>query len=134
MNRLDEQWLGTRFPPGGFPFQDQRTGQVFNAMAGGMEDRIIDVQKHRRANPNIYPEEKYHTTDFIRQEIIDFMCNAKPSICGGQDPVAPRSPAALVQTVECPKCGSSSNAKPEFCASCGGNRIKFWICSCGEKF
>ena len=133
MNLLP-QYQGSQFPPGGFPFTDPKSGRVFDAMAGGLADRIRDVTKHRLSNPAMYSGDEINP-DPIRQEIVDFMCGKRPQLCmEGFIPVIP-NPAALVQTVSCPTCGLL-DAKPTFCPTCGGgDRIKFWTCNnCNTQF
>lgn len=132
---LKDEWTGTRFPAGGYPYVDARTGMKFDAMAGGINDRILDVQKHRRANPTVFPEQEWHDAGFIRQQIINFMCTKNTSLCIETDAIKIASNASnFVQTQNCPQCGSATDAKPEYCASCGGSKIKWWICACGQKF
>lgn len=136
--QLKVEWRGTRFPSGGFPYVDAKTGFKFDAMAGNLEYRIKDVRKHRLANPNVYSDNKYLDEDFIRQEIIEFMCHKTPEICqeGGDvdlSTIPVDDPSKMVQTQTCPNCGSSTSAHPVFCSSCGGNKIKWWLCSCGMK-
>jgi hypothetical protein len=135
MNLLPE-WQGTRFCPGGYPFTDGRTGYVFDAMAGGLNDRVADVMKHRRANPNLYPptEPKYLDRDWIRLEIIDFMCAKRPELCGDLPLPKPQKLNVIeLPTTECQKCGAT-NWKPIFCPTCGGNRITGFECqNCHAK-
>lgn len=135
--QLRPEWRGTRFPNGGYPYQDRKTGFKFDAMAGNLEDRIKDVRKHRMANPTLYPDVKDLDSDNIRQEIIDYMCHRSPELCQEGDvdlSLIPRNDvSAIVQTQTCVNCGSSTNAKPVMCASCGNNRVKYWMCSCGMK-
>lgn len=134
-HQLLAQWQGSRFPPGSFPYTDARTGFKFDAGAGGLDDRVKDVQKHRRANPNVYPEPEQLDGGFIRQQIISFMCSLRPELCG--EPELPKlagNPATVVPTVACPQCGAL-DATPTMCASCGGNRVSFWTCNkCGTKY
>lgn len=136
--QLRVEWRGTRFPPGAFPFTDPKTGYKFDANAGNLDFRIKDVRKHRLANPNVYSDKKYLDEDFIRQEIIEFMCHKTPEICQEGDvdvsTIKVSDPSKVVQTQTCTNCGSSTNAHPVFCASCGsGDRVKYWLCSCGMK-
>jgi hypothetical protein len=135
MNLLP-QWQGSAWPPGGFPFVDPRTGMKFDAMSGNIDHKIGQVQQHRRANPTVYPNGEGTSADFIRQEIVDYMCGRNMSLCmeGTITSMAkPSNPAAIVQTVNCPSCGKI-DAVPTFCVTCGGNKVKYWTCSCGTQF
>lgn len=135
MNVLRPEWTKGRFPPQGFPYTDKRTGHVFDATAGDLTYRVADVQKHRRANPHVYPDAQDLNADFIRQEIIDFMCNKNPSLCSDVDLslVAPPAPESPKPSHPCVRC-QSWDLKPNYCLSCGGNRISDWTCnSCGAK-
>jgi hypothetical protein len=134
-HQLAQEWLGSRFPPGGYPYQDERTGMRFDAMAGGMDDRVLQVRQHRIANPNQYPNPADYDSGLIRQQVTNYICERRPELCGG-DAVIPTipNPATLRQSADCPKCGSPSNAVATMCASCGGNKVKYWTCSCGERF
>jgi len=108
----------------------------FDPCAGGMNDRINDVQKHRRANPTVYPptDAQYLDSGFIYQQIVDFMCNQKPELCGE----APKYPAQKINVIETPlfaclKCGNT-DWKAIMCPTCGTSRITGWECkSCGAK-
>jgi hypothetical protein len=133
-HQLLPQWMGSLFPPGGWPYQDERTGMKFDSMAGGLDDRVLQVRQHRRANPNQYPNPADYDSGLIRQQIIDYACERRPELCGGDEIPKAANPAAVRQSADCPKCGSPSNATPTYCSSCSGNRVKFWTCSCGEKF
>ena len=135
MNLLP-QWQGSAWPPGGFPFTDPRTGMKFDAMSGNIDHKVQQVQQHRRANPSVYPNGEGMNPDAIRQEIVDFMCAKNISLCmeGSVAPtVRPGNPAAIVQTVNCPSCGKL-DATPNFCVTCGGNKVRSWSCSCGTEF
>lgn len=132
---LKDEWTGTRFPPGCWPYVDARTGMRFDPCAGGLSDRVMDVQKHRRANPNVFPEQEWHDAGFIRQQIVNFVCAKSPAICIETDAILQAVKAGgFVQTQNCPNCSSATDAKPVYCQSCGGNKISHWLCSCGQKF
>lgn len=133
--QLSPEWQGSRFCPGGYPYTDYKTGRVFDAMAGGLDDRVRQVQDHRRANASLYSASDLDA-GVVRQQIIDFMCNRRPSLCGGTDSATMPNPnpAILLPTANCPSCGAL-DAKPEMCASCGGSRVKYWTCNvCGTKY
>ena len=135
MNLLP-QWQGSAWPPGGYPFQDPRTGMKFDAMAGNIDHKVAQVRQHRLANPTAYPNGERTNPDAVRQEIVDYICGKNPALCmeGFVPPTPnPSNPAAIVQTVNCPKCGLL-DAKPTICPTCSGTRVKYWTCSCGEIF
>jgi hypothetical protein len=107
----------------------------FDAGAGGMDDRVLQVRQHRLANPNQYPNPADYDSGLIRQQIVDYMCERRPELCGG-DAVLPTipNPATLRPTANCPKCGAL-DATATMCASCGGNKVKYWNCNvCGERY
>jgi hypothetical protein len=126
-------------PPGGWPFTDPRTGQVFPGMNYSYQDLMYAIANHRRANPRIYPahEPQYLDTDFISSEYDAWRCKSlgyDGSFC--KDLSAQPSPIPTAVEIQqsgssCPKCGETT-ATPKFCPTCSGHRLLGWICSkCG---
>jgi predicted RNA-binding Zn-ribbon protein involved in translation (DUF1610 family) len=133
--KLNDEWMGTRFPPNGYPFQDPRTGLKFDAMSGGLDDRVTQVIKHRRANPNIYPQTdpKYLDVDWVRLEIIDYICQQVPSNCNNGIVPKPVINVIELPTTPCPSCGQVSWSAA-FCRTCGSGKISSYKCmNCGAK-
>lgn len=133
---LKPEWQKSVFPPQGFPYTDKKTGYVFDATAGGLKDRVEDVRKHRMANPNHYPDQVDLNRDVIKSEIIAFMCHRNPDLCTEIDlALAPKpEPEAPKPSHACVKCGSW-DSKPNYCLSCGGNRVKDYTCNvCGHVY
>lgn len=132
-HELLPEWTGTRWPPGGYPFKDGKTGKNFDPMAGDITERVRQVQAYRRANPHIFTDQNELDSSGIRTEIIAYICTHNPSICVGDivaalpNPEAPRSP-------KCPKC-SATDATPKYCPTCGGSKIDYYTCNqCQTKF
>jgi len=133
--RLATEWQGTRHPPGNFPFKDARTGHPFDPNAGGMRDRIADVQKHRRANPTVYlsTEPQYFDANFIQQQIEDFMCNLRPEICGEAPKLEAKVNVLEIPMFACAKC-SATDWKARYCPTCAGQRVEGFTCNaCGNR-
>ena len=134
--RLREEWRGSRWPQGGWPYRDERTGMFFDPNHGDMRDKIPAVQKHRRANPHIYPphDTQYFDPEFIRAQIEEYMCRQKPQLCGdGAIPYKPVVNVIVTPTTPCSGCGAV-NYEAEFCKSCGGSKIQNFKCKdCGTK-
>lgn len=135
---LKPEWQKSFFPSGGFPYTDKRTGYVFDATAGNLNDRVEDVRKHRIANPRHYPDKEDLNRDKIRSEIIAFMCNRNPDLCTDVDPDSAKASAVSSDTPKpshsCVRCGSW-DAEPNYCVSCGGNKVKNYTCrGCGNVF
>jgi len=133
--KLKDEWQGTRFPPGAWPFTDSRTGLRFDANAGDLRDRTTQVITHRKANPHVYPtsEPKYLDRDWVRAEIEEFICAKSPELC--TDGTIPKPVINVVTLPEqsCPKCQANSWVA-QFCSSCGGGRIESYKCTnCGHK-
>ena len=134
--RLNDEYQGSRFPPGGYPFHDNRTGMNFDAMQGGIEDRVSQVIKHRIANPNLYPtsEPKFLDRAWVRLEIEDQICSNRPSICGNTTAYAPPPPINQIEfpTTPCPRCGVT-NWKANLCPTCGRAKVTSYSCiGCGK--
>lgn len=133
MNLLPE-WGGSRFPPGGYPYQDEKTGKVFDAMAGGLDDRVRQVREHRLANKHIFTDQSWFDTGFIRNQIVEYMCNRRPELCIEGLKAAIPNPAKTVVDATCPKC-QSKDVAPKYCQSCGGSKIEAFVCNqCSARF
>lgn len=142
---LKDEWKGTIIPPGNVPFQDPRTGKHFDASAGGMRDRKLDVRNHRLQNPHVYKPEETEQFDlgFIERQIIEYMCNQRPELCHDTEKTAAAQASAQASKAAsnlppppqtpCHKCVGTS-FEPIYCVSCGGNRINGWRCTnCGTE-
>lgn len=125
------------FIPGGFLFQDPRTGMTFKD--GGFYSVVSQIQRHRQANPRLYPidDGKWLDYDSICQELDDYSClrlGNDPHWCSGGTP-APKNPKKVGYTVTmptpCTQCGGT-NGTEIVCATCGGRKVTGWKCvACG---
>lgn len=134
--RLKDEWKGTKFPNGGWPFVDSRTGKVFDPNAGDIRDRANQVISHRRANPHIYsPSElKYLDRDWVMAEIEDYICKVNPSLCGDGQVQRPTVNVTVMPTTPCSACGSTQY-EAEMCPSCGTPRVVAYRCKqCKTRF
>jgi hypothetical protein len=122
-------------PPGGYYFQDAKTGMKFEGMSVTFNEQVVKIITHRLANPRVYPpgEPKYLTTDSVTQELDDYTCirlGRNSSYCTGpQSPTAPRMSVNRL----CPDCGNILT--PHYCATCSGNKILDYLCPrCSKSF
>jgi hypothetical protein len=122
-------------PPGGYYFQDGKTGMKFDGMAVTFNEQVGKIITHRLANPKVYPpsEPKYITTDSVTQELDDYTClrlGRNSSYCTG--PQSPTAPRVSVNRL-CPDCGTILT--PHYCATCSGNKILDYLCpKCNKSF
>ncbi len=126
--RLAEEWRGSRHPPGSYPYQDPMTG--FNyPNDGGMTDRIAAVQKHRRANPTVYPPSDAEKFDaqFIQGQIESYICERRPELCGEAPALRAHITHVELPSDACVKCGHT-NWEAVYCRSCGGSRVEGYRC------
>jgi predicted RNA-binding Zn-ribbon protein involved in translation (DUF1610 family) len=122
-------------PPGGYYFQDAKTGMKFDGMSVTFNEQVGKIITHRLANPKVYPpsEPKYLTPDSVTQELDDYTClrlGRNSSYCTG--PQSPTAPRVSVNRL-CPNCGTILT--PHYCATCSGNKILDYLCpKCNKSF
>lgn len=120
-------------PPGGYYFQDAKTGMKFDGMSVTFAEQVQKIINHRRANPLVYPasEPKYLLTLSVGQELDDYTClrlGRNSSYCTGpQSATAPR----VVPNRLCPTCGAI--LAPRYCSTCSGNKILAYRCPTCKK-
>jgi len=130
-NRLRDEFRGTRWIRGGYPYRDERTGFNFDPNHGDIREKVELVLKHRRANPHFYPpsDGQYFDKNFIAGQIETYICQQKPDLCGDGPYVAPPVTNVTVQpSKQCPKC-LNVDWKPIYCPTCSGQRITGWECN-----
>jgi len=125
------------WPAGGFPFVDPRTGKVFDGMSADLTLQAKNIIAHRKANPKIYPasEAQFLFIDAVKQEVLGYICARRPSLCADSVNVAMQiaTPKNFVMPSpppgkKCYRCGST-DLKPVPCKTCGGFKIKSWLCN-----
>lgn len=123
-------------PPGGYYFQDPKTGMKFEGMSATFAEQVGTIISHRMANPKIYPatEPQFLNWDSVANELDVYTCTRlgnHPSFCF--DPNS--KPAANVPRIvvaECPKCRGALIERT--CPTCAGRRVIGWKCSkCGYE-
>lgn len=125
------------FPPGGFPFQDKRTGKKFDGMSADLKLQAMNVIQHRRGNMRLYPatEGMAFNSDAVQQEILEQVCANHRGICVEQVKSLPmsRNFAVVKSNKSCPKCGNT-DLTPKYCKTCSGSKIRGWTCDkCGTE-
>ena len=125
------------FPPGGFPFQDPKTGMIFNGYEGNAEMIAVKVSAHRQANQKLYPEGGGDVGGIV-QEIFSQKNAQMPWLFSGgpDDPGMP--PTAQVSASAGGPGGScvcgATETDPIYCPTCGGQRITGYKCrACGAE-
>jgi hypothetical protein len=127
------------FAPGGWLFVDPRTGMTFKD--GTFESVVGQIQRHRLANPRIYPvtDGKWMDLDFIGNELEAFTCQRlgnDPHWCINGEVRMNKSVKNTGNTVKmptpCAKCGNDMGIE-RLCPSCGGRRLVGYSCvQCGH--
>jgi len=122
------------FPPAGFPFTDPKTGMKFTD--GDFNDVVRRIIAHRRANPRLYPAEKFEFLNFdsVSAELDSFTCSRlgnSPNWCESGEPLtlepAPGSPIIDLPN-PCYKCGNLTGYEI-ICPTCAGRKVFGYICA-----
>lgn len=122
------------YPPGGYPFQDARTGMKFDGMSDSFSGIVNQIIAHRQANPNIYSpsEGKWFNFDLVADELDRATClrlGNSDKWCRGVNDVTVALPKAKV----CPSCDVPLEEK--LCPTCSGRRLVGYRCpKCGKDF
>lgn len=127
-----------QFPPGGWPFKDERTGFKVGEYEGTPEMQAEKVIKNRRANPHLYPAAEGHwfSRDAVVQEIYRnkfkthaYLFAGRPDKTASSVLSPPRK--QIEQAASICACGANY-FEPVYCPTCSGKRIKSYKCrKCG---
>ncbi len=129
-----------QFPPGGFGFEDPKTGFKCVGYEGTPQMHAVKIRDHRRANPKFYPTGEGHWFDLnsIVQEIYQQKVRTHPYLFKGYPDKGPpivkqdNSESIISPTVFC-ECGSNE-WEVQYCRSCSGKRITGRKCKkCGKE-
>jgi hypothetical protein len=120
------------FPPGGHLFKDLRTGLVFEH--GTFDDVTNQIQKHRMANPKVYPASEPQLLDlhYIAIEQEKFTCmrlNNDARYCESGEPIPINTQGMDLMTMSapCPKCGCTTGWQV-ICRTCAGKKRTGFYC------
>lgn len=115
-----------QFPPGGYPFTDERTGFKVDPMSGTPDMHAVKIIAHRRANPHIYPpaEPQWFDQTSVREEVLQQKFKTNPELFVGQ-PEKIKLIKAKSKVIDpgnsiC-ECGAL-DWEPTFCPTCGGRK------------
>lgn len=123
--------------PGGIPFTDPLTPKKrFPGMEVSTEDdQIKRIIEWRRGNPNIYADPKWLDFESVRGELrtyqVNRLGNSRQYFTNGTNNnisfvIKTREPSRACE------CGAT-DAKPNYCKTCGGSKIVSWQCLvCGK--
>lgn len=120
------------FPAGGHLFIDPRTGMTFEH--GDFNDITSQIQKHRMANPKVYPPSEpellspHHIG--IQQEFFTCMrLHNDPRHCESGEPVPVNTNGLtlMVMSAPCPKCGCKTGFQI-ICKTCQGRKRTGFYC------
>ena len=119
------------FPPGGYPFQDPRTGKKFDGFEnGGFNDQVRAIIRHRSVNPRLYPASEPKWLDYsdVALELEAYTCNRlgnDPLYCHAEN--TRMKPLARVNGFPvCPVC--KETMLPRYCPSCRHKRLIGYRC------
>lgn len=136
MNLINKQGP---YPPGGYPFVDPRTGMKFNGMEAGFYEQVSKIQRHRLANPNLYPRNEvgYLGYNNIATELDQYQCarlGNHPQFCSDSAAAPTTRPGRELRTqpsdVNCPRCGNRMVGVG--CQTCVSFKLQHYHCNaCG---
>lgn len=124
------------FPPGGFPFQDPKTGVQFNGLeAGGFNDQVRKIIAHRLANAKLYPNGNAFDFDSVAMELEIHQCQRlgnNPKYCRDTEHRTVQHQASIGNPI-CPLCKKPMSER--YCPSCSGKKLIGWRCErCHTEF
>lgn len=125
-----------QFPPGGWPFKDERTGFKVGEYEGTPQMQAEKVIKNRRANPHIYPTSEGHwfSRDAVVQEIYRNKFKTHAYLFAGQPDKAAGTTQAKVEVAASICACGASDWEPIYCPTCSGKKIKSYKCrKCGAS-
>lgn len=130
-----------QIPPGGYPYQDPKTGFKFDGFqAGGFGEQVLAIIWHRIANPTIYtPNTIDLVPEFVANQLDEYTClrlGNDRRFCTDEELPKPkevtRTEPAIVPGRNCPGCGG--NLVERLCGSCGGRKVVGYQCqACGMQ-
>jgi predicted RNA-binding Zn-ribbon protein involved in translation (DUF1610 family) len=122
-------------PPGGFPFQDPKTGRKFSGSEGGIRDTVERVLQHRLSNPIIFTNAALLDFEHILEEVDCYQCLrlGNPSqYCTNGKSGSPKIALRVVNKF-CPECGTMMTER--YCPTCSSRKLVGYNCGkCGKEF
>ena len=121
-------------PPGGYFFEDPKTGMKFEGMSVTFAEQVGNIVSHRMANPGVYPkaEPQFLNWESVANELDAYTCTRlgnHPAFCYDPNVKTPINPPRIAVTA-CPKCGGALMDRT--CPTCAGHRVIGYTCTkCG---